>query len=100
MRPSEKVPRDLQESIEEFARKESGAENRRGYKHEAVDYRSPVVWIPRDDLGVSEDEIATVRNHGSDVKISNEFANIDIRGHLEISPNAANTDIIRKLRLN
>ena len=95
MRPSEKVPQDLQESIEELARNELDATNRRGYNHGAVEHRSPVVWIPRDDLGISEDEIANARNHVSDIRISNEFANLDIRGRLEISPNVCNTDIVQ-----
>ena len=94
MKPFEEVPRDLRESIEEFARNEVNAENRRSYKHEAVDYHSLVVWIPRDDLGVSEDEIVSARNRARDIRVSNEFTHLDIRGHLEISPNVFSSDII------
>ena len=96
MKPSEEVPRDLRESIEEFAQNQVNAENRRGYKHEAVDYHSPVVWIPRDDLGVSEDEIVSARDRARDIRVSNEFAHLDIRGRLEISPNVFSTDIIHQ----
>ena len=52
-------------------------------------------WIPRGDLGVSEDEIANTRNCVLDIRISNEFVNLDIQGHLNISLNVLNTDIIQ-----
>ncbi|KAL2044420.1 hypothetical protein N7G274_003125 [Stereocaulon virgatum] len=95
MRPSKEVPQDLQESVDELARNELGITDRRGYKHEAADHRSPVVWIPKDDLGISEDEIAYARNYFSDIRISNEFADIDIKGRLEISQNVSDTDIVQ-----
>jgi len=95
MRPSKKVPRDLQESIDELARNELDVTDRHGYKHEAADHRSPVIWIPKDDLGISEDEIAYARNCVSDIRISNEFADLDIKGRLEISQNVSNTDIVQ-----
>jgi len=95
MRPSKKVPRDLQESIDELARNELDVTDRHEYKHEAADHRSPVIWIPKDDLGISEDEIAYARNCVSDIRISNEFADLDIKGRLEISQNVSNTDIVQ-----
>jgi len=95
MRPSKEVPQDLQESVDELARNELDVTDRRGYKHEAADHRNPVVWIPKDDLGISEDEIAYARNYVSDIRISNEFADLDIKGHMTISQNISNTDIVR-----
>ncbi len=90
MRPSKKIPQDLQDSVDELARNELDVTDRRGYKHKAANYRSPVVWIPKDDLGISEDEIAYARNYVSDIRISNEFADLDIEGRLQ---NVSNTDI-------
>lgn len=95
MRPSKEVPQDLQESIDELARNELDVTDRRGYKHEAADHRNPVVWIPKDDLGISEDEIAYARNYVLDIRISNEFADLDIKGRLKISQNVSNTDIVQ-----
>ncbi len=95
MRPSKEVPRDLQESVDELARYELDVTDRRGYKHEAADHRSPVVWIPKDDLGISEDEIAYARNYVSDIRISNDFTDLDIKGRLEISQKVSNTDIVQ-----
>ena len=95
MRPSKEVPQDLQECVDELARNELDVTDRRGYKHEAANDRSPVVWIPKDDLGISEDEIAYAKNYASDIRISNEFADLDTKGHLEISQNVSNTDIVQ-----
>lgn len=64
------------------------------YKHEAADYHSPIVWILKDDLVISEDKIAYARNYVSDIRISNEFADLDIKGRLEISQNISNIDIV------
>ena len=95
MGPSKEVPQDLQESVDELARNELDETDWRGYKHEAADYRSPVVWIPKDDLGISEDEIAHAKNYASDIRISNEFAELDIKGRLTISQNISDTDIVQ-----
>lgn len=95
MRPSKEVPQDLQESIDELARNELDVTDRLGYKHEATDHRSPVVWNPKDDLGISEDEIAHAKNYASDIRISNEFADLDIKGRMTILQNISKTDIVK-----
>ncbi len=92
--PPKKVPRDLQESIDELARNQLRITNRRGYEHEAANPRSPVVWIPKDCLGISEDEIAYAEDCVSGVRISNELADLDMKGRLELSQNVSNADII------
>lgn len=95
MRSFQKVPRDLQESLDELARNELDVTDRREYKHEAADHRSSVVWISKNELEISEDEIVYVRNFVSDIRISNEFADLDIKERLKISQNVSNTDIIQ-----
>ena len=95
MRPSKGVPQDLQESVDELARNELDVIDQHGYKHEAADHRSFVVWIPKDDLGISEDEIAQAKNYASDIRISNEFAELDIKRFLTILQNISNTEIVQ-----
>ncbi len=95
MRSSKEVSQDLQESIDELARNELDVTDWREYKHEVADYRNPVVWISKNDLGISEDEIAYARNYVSDIRISNEFADLDIKGRLKISQNVSNIDIVQ-----
>ena len=95
MRPSKEVPQDLQESIDELARNELDVTDWHEYKHETADHRSSVIWIPKNDLEISEDEIVYVRNCVSDIRISNEFADLDIKRRLKISQNVFNTDIVQ-----
>ncbi|KAL9127437.1 MAG: hypothetical protein Q9217_003689, partial [Psora testacea] len=80
MMPSRKVSRDLQDSINRLARNQLKTTNQRGYKHKAADPSSPVIWIPRDVLGISEDEIAYANDCVSEVRISNELADLDMNG--------------------
>lgn len=67
--PHKKVPRNHQESIDELARNQLRTTHRRGYEHEVANSQSPIVWIPKDRLGISEDEIAYAENCVSDIKI-------------------------------
>lgn len=91
--PPKKVPRGLQESIDELARNQLRRTNHCGYEHEAANPQSPVVWIPKDCLGISEDEIAYAKDCVSDVRISNELADLNMKGRLEISQNVSNADV-------
>ena len=92
MIPSQEVPEDVQESIYELARNQLNADNQRGYEH--ADYRSPVIWIPKDPLGISEDEIAHAKDCIQDIRISNDLAELDMKGRLEITQNVADIDVI------
>lgn len=69
MTPPKKVPRDFKESIDELVRNQLRITDRRGYEHETVNFQSPIVWIPKDSLGISEDEIAYTEDCVSDIKI-------------------------------
>ena len=95
MRSFKKVSQDLQESVDELARNELDVTDRCEYKHETADHRSSVVWISKNDLEISEDEIAHAKNYASDIRISNEFAKLDIKERLTISQNIYNTDIVQ-----
>ena len=50
---------------------------------EALRSARPVIWIPKDELGIADDEISHVRRtHG--MWISNESASLDERGNLKL----------------
>ncbi|RDL31558.1 Uncharacterized protein BP5553_09767 [Venustampulla echinocandica] len=51
---------------------------------EALVASRPVVWIPKDKLGVSDDEISHVRRAYESIWISNEGASLDERGKLKL----------------
>ena len=55
-----------------------------GFDHEAVRATKPVVWIPQDPLGVSEDEIAEARSCYQGIFMNNENASLDEHGNLEV----------------
>ncbi|KAI9885846.1 MAG: Kynureninase (L-kynurenine hydrolase) [Watsoniomyces obsoletus] len=50
---------------------------REAFMHEALRAKRPVCWIPRDNLGVSEDEIRQTEKHSPFIWISNEFTGLD-----------------------
>ncbi|KAJ5663432.1 hypothetical protein N7507_004163 [Penicillium longicatenatum] len=49
----------------------------RAFQHEALRAKRPVIWIPRDDLGVSDDEIYRTQRFSKHIWISNEYQALD-----------------------
>ncbi|ROW02249.1 hypothetical protein VSDG_02488 [Cytospora chrysosperma] len=47
------------------------------FTHSAIRARRPVVWIPRDDLGVSDDEVRRTNEYSEHIWISNEGTALD-----------------------
>ncbi|EHL01754.1 hypothetical protein M7I_2393 [Glarea lozoyensis 74030] len=69
---------DLHDEIEDLDADERNVLIRRAFMHAALRARRPTVWIPRDDLGVSDDEIRRTRElAGKNVWISNVGASLD-----------------------
>ncbi|MCJ1455409.1 hypothetical protein MMC28_005764 [Mycoblastus sanguinarius] len=55
------------------------------FQHESLGIQTPVVWIPGDRLGISNDEISRVKRNYSNVRISNEHAGLDGNGRVTIT---------------
>lgn len=53
----------------------------RAFRHRALRARRPVIWIPRDDLGISDDEIKRTKNLTDYVWISNDGAALNAKGN-------------------
>lgn len=49
----------------------------RAFQHEALRAKRPVIWIPRDDLGVSDDEVYRTQRLSKHIWISNEYQALD-----------------------
>jgi hypothetical protein len=49
----------------------------RAFLHEALRAKRPVIWIPRDDLGVSDDEVGHTQAFSKYVSISNKHQYLD-----------------------
>jgi hypothetical protein len=65
------------DEIEDLMPEERNALIIDAFKHHALRARQPTVWIPHDDIGVSEDEIRLTREYTDNLHISNEGTALD-----------------------
>ncbi|KAI1845737.1 hypothetical protein JX266_008102 [Neoarthrinium moseri] len=65
------------DEIEDLTPDERDVLVRRAFMHEALRARRPTVWIPRDDLGISDDEIRRTNQFSEHIWISNEGTALD-----------------------
>ena len=72
----------INDEIEDLTPDERDILVRRAFQHEALRAKKPVVWIPRDELGVSDDEIARTRRFSENIWISNEHTGLDSKGRV------------------
>lgn len=67
------------DAIEDLTPGERDALVRKAFQHSALRARRPVVWIPRDDLGISDDEIRRTQDFSDYISITNEGTALDSR---------------------
>lgn len=67
----------IHDEIEDLTPDERDVLVRHAFQHSALRARRPTVWIPRDDLGISDDEIRRTREYSKHVWISNEGTALD-----------------------
>ncbi|ATY65229.1 DUF221 domain [Cordyceps militaris] len=67
----------VHDEIEDLTVDERDMLTRHAFLHYALRARRPAVWIPRDDLGISEDEIKRTRAFSKHIWISNEGTALD-----------------------
>ncbi|KAK9422690.1 putative CSC1/OSCA1-like 7TM region domain-containing protein [Seiridium unicorne] len=65
------------DEIEDLTPEERDALVQHAFKHQALRARRPTIWIPRDDLGVSDDEISRTQQYSEHIWISNEGTALD-----------------------
>jgi len=65
------------DEIEDLTPEERDALVRKAFQHYALRARRPTVWIPRDDVGVSDDEVIRTRQFSEYIWISNEGTALD-----------------------
>ena len=53
------------------------------FQHKALLVQRPMIWIPKDSLGISDNEVSQTRSDSAEVSISNEGAIIDMKGEIE-----------------
>ena len=67
----------INDEIEDLTPEERDKLVQRAFQHEALRSKRPVIWIPRDDLGVSDDEIYRTQRFSKHIWISNEYTGLD-----------------------
>ncbi|KOS18292.1 Uncharacterized protein ESCO_002959 [Escovopsis weberi] len=67
----------IPDEIEDLTPEERDALTRHAFLHSALRACRPAVWIPRDDLGVSDDEVRRTRKYSEHIRISNEGTALD-----------------------
>ncbi|OLN88223.1 Uncharacterized protein RSN1-like protein 1 [Colletotrichum chlorophyti] len=65
------------DEIEDLTPAERDALVKNAFKHYALRARAPAVWIPRDDMGVSDDEVRRTKEYSEHIWISNEGTALD-----------------------
>ncbi|KAJ8058673.1 hypothetical protein OCU04_012847 [Sclerotinia nivalis] len=71
------------DEIEDLDPEERDSLVKHAFQHYALRARRPVVWIPRDDIGVSDDEVKRTRDYaGANIWISNVGAALDAKGRV------------------
>ena len=67
----------IHDQLEDLTPEERDQLVQRAFQHDALRARRPVIWIPRDDLGVSDDEIYRTQRFSKHIWISNEYQALD-----------------------
>lgn len=70
------------DEIEDLTPEERDALVREAFKHSALRARRPTVWLPRDDIGVSDDEIRHACNLSDYIWISNVGTALDSKARV------------------
>ena len=72
----------LHDEIEDLTPDDRDKLVRRAFQHAALRARRPVIWVPRDDLGVSDDEIRRTKEFSNFIWISNEGTGLDSKNRV------------------
>ncbi|EZF34642.1 hypothetical protein TMEN_503 [Trichophyton mentagrophytes] len=67
----------IHDELEDLTPEERDQLVQRAFQHEALRMRRPVIWVPRDDMGVSDDEIFRTQRLTKHIWISNEYQALD-----------------------
>lgn len=87
----------VHDDIEDLTPDERDVLTRYAFQHYALRARRPTVWIPRDDLGVSDDEIRRTNDYSEHIWISNEGTALDSKARVVYGknpPDFSEVDII------
>lgn len=72
----------INDEIEDLTPDERDKLVRRAFLHSALRAKRPVIWIPRDELGISDDEIRRTQRFSKNIWISNDYTALDQKGRV------------------
>lgn len=81
-RPELALFANIVDEIEDLSPEERDALVGRAFQHEALRAKRPVIWIPRDDLGISDDEIRRTERFSANIWISNDYTGLDAKARV------------------
>lgn len=87
----------IADELEDLSPDDRNSLVRYAFLHSALRARRPVVWIPKDELGVSEDEIRRGKAMSDYLAISNQGTDLDAKGKVAFQrspPDFSNVDLI------
>lgn len=70
----------LNDELEDLTAEERDVLVQQAFQHSALRAKRPVVWLPRDDLGVSDDEIRRMGTFSTNLWLSNVRQGLDSKG--------------------
>ncbi|KAL2843223.1 hypothetical protein BJX68DRAFT_156882 [Aspergillus pseudodeflectus] len=88
----------IHDELEDLTPDERDQLVQRAFQHDALRAKRPVIWIPRDDLGVSDEEIYRTQRFSKHIWISNEYQALDGKGRTIFSrspPDFSEVDLIQ-----
>lgn len=87
----------LADELEDLTPDERDMLVRIAFQHSALRARQPVLWIPQDDLGISDDEIKRAKRYSQYLPMSNTGTQLDVKGKVVFEkspPDFSNIDLI------
>lgn len=72
----------INDEIEDLTPHERDQLIQRAFQHEAMRAKRPVVWMPRDNLGVADDEIYRTQRFSKHIWVSNEYTGLDSKSRV------------------
>ena len=79
---SEALFSGLNDQLEDLTLRERHTLMKEAFKHRALRAKRPVIWIPRDHLGVSNDEIRQTQQFSENIWISNQHCELDAKARV------------------
>jgi calcium permeable stress-gated cation channel len=89
----------VDDELEDLTPRERDVLVNHAFKHEALRARRPAVWIPKDDLGISDEEVRRTEDYSNgNIWISNEGTALDSKAKVVYGrnpPDFSSVDLIR-----